>query len=104
MADVRLDRPELGAILTCAVESLPEPDRLVIVLCDIERLDTAETADVLDVSENTVRTRLVRGRARLRERLEELARRGSAEVFACGAERRHRLLENVMRAIASRPR
>lgn len=102
MADV-LGRPELGAILTGAIDSLPETYRLAVVLCDIERLDTAETAELLDVSESTLKSRLARGRTRLRERLEELARRGCAEVFACGAERRDRLLKNVMRAIASPP-
>ncbi len=52
-----------------AAERLPESLRIVFVLRDIEGLSTRETAQVLDISETAVKTRLSRARLRLREEL-----------------------------------
>ena len=52
-----------------AAERLPESLRIVFVLRDIEGLSTRETADVLQISEMAVKTRLSRARLRLREDL-----------------------------------
>jgi len=52
-----------------AAERLPESLRIVFVLRDIEGLSTRETAEVLNISETAVKTRLSRARLRLREDL-----------------------------------
>ena len=52
-----------------AAERLPESLLIVFVLRDIESLSTRETAEVLDISEMAVKTRLSRARLRLREDL-----------------------------------
>ncbi len=52
-----------------SVEQLPESLRTVFLLRDIEGLSTRETAEVLDISESAVKTRLSRARFRLRELL-----------------------------------
>ena len=52
-----------------AAERLPAGLRVVFVLRDIEGLSTRETAEVLDISEMAVKTRLSRARLRLREDL-----------------------------------
>jgi len=52
-----------------AAESLPDSLRVVFVLRDIESLSTRETAEVLNISEMAVKTRLSRARLRLREDL-----------------------------------
>ncbi|MGW8143875.1 MAG: RNA polymerase sigma factor [Anaerolineales bacterium] len=54
-----------------AAASLPANLRIVFVLRDIEGLSTRETAQVLDISEMAVKTRLSRARLRLREDLSE---------------------------------
>ena len=54
-----------------AVDKLPHRLRVVFLLRDIEGLSTRETADVLDLSEAAVKTRLSRARMRLREMLSE---------------------------------
>lgn len=59
-----------------AIDTLPENYRTVLVLRDIEGLDTAETAAVLGVSDNAVKTRLHRARQALRSLLDPLVRRG----------------------------
>lgn len=60
---------ELGHFLEEAVLDLPEQYRTVIMLRDIEELSTAETAAVLDISEQNVKVRLHRGRAMARRSL-----------------------------------
>jgi len=56
-------------LLDTAIGNIPENLRLVFVLRDIEGLSIKETADVLNLSETNVKTRLVRARMYLRERL-----------------------------------
>lgn len=53
-----------------AIDELPEAYRAVLVLRDLEGLDTAEAAAVLEVTPNTVKTRLHRARQALRALLE----------------------------------
>jgi RNA polymerase sigma-70 factor (ECF subfamily) len=54
-----------------AAERLPANLRVAFVLRDIEGLSTRETAEVLEISEMAVKTRLSRARLRLREDLSE---------------------------------
>jgi RNA polymerase sigma-70 factor (ECF subfamily) len=56
-----------------ALAALPEDFRAAVVLCDIEDLSYEEIADVLGVKLGTVRSRIHRGRAMLREALQHRA-------------------------------
>lgn len=60
---------EAQAHLDEAVESLPPNLRVVFVLRDIQGLSTRETAEVLNLTEVAVKTRLSRARFKLRELL-----------------------------------
>jgi RNA polymerase sigma-70 factor (ECF subfamily) len=60
---------EARAQLDRAIDTLPLGLRLVFLLRDIDGLSTRETAEVLDLSEMAVKTRLSRARLRLREEL-----------------------------------
>jgi len=57
---------ELSHLLEEAVLALPEQYRTVVTLRDIEEMSTEETAAVLGLSEQNVKVRLHRGRARAR--------------------------------------
>jgi RNA polymerase sigma-70 factor, ECF subfamily len=59
-------------ILQRALDSLPEKERLAIVLRDVEGLSTAEVASILRSSETTVRSQVSRGRLRLKAAIERL--------------------------------
>jgi len=50
-----------------ALRALPEDYRAAVVLCDVVGLSYTEIADALDVPVGTVRSRIHRGRAQLRE-------------------------------------
>lgn len=73
--DELAERRELCERVRRLVQSLPEPHRTVLVLRDLEELSTEETAALLGVRTNAVKTRLHRARQALRTMLErELAR------------------------------
>lgn len=57
------------SVLNTAIQTLPEPLRIVFVLRDIEGLSIKETADTLMLTETNVKTRLLRARMYLRERI-----------------------------------
>ncbi len=63
------DDSELDADVAAALRSLNPEQRVAVVLCDIEGLSYEEIAKVLDVKLGTVRSRIARARAALRESL-----------------------------------
>lgn len=63
------DQAELKEILTRTIQGLPATFRTVFVLRDVEGLSTEETATALDLSVPAVKSRLLRARLQLRERL-----------------------------------
>jgi len=63
------DRSELKEILSKTIQGLPTSFRTVFVLRDVEGLSTEETAQALDLSVPAVKSRLLRARLQLRERL-----------------------------------
>ncbi len=62
-------RKEVRRMLDQAIQALPATYRAVVVLRDIQGMDTAETAEILGISEGAVKTRLHRARIFLREAL-----------------------------------
>lgn len=67
--DAALERNELEAALGRAIAELPEDRRIVVVLRDLEGLSYEEIAQALDLELGTVRSRLHRARADLRDKL-----------------------------------
>ena len=90
---------ELRGILEDAVDGLPDGQREVFMLRQVEGLSTTETAGCLGVSEDVVKTRLTRARAALRENL--LARIGAtaAESFTFQRPRCDRVVAAVLARI-----
>lgn len=87
-ADVA-DEPERGfeignldIDIQAALADLPPEYRVAVVLRDIEDLTYEEIADVLQISMGTVRSRIHRGRSRLRE---SLAHRGPVSAVVPGS-------------------
>lgn len=65
--DEQLQSGELKQHIEMALDHLPEILRLVFVLRDVEGMSTEETAEILDITIPTVKTRLHRARLALRE-------------------------------------
>jgi len=62
-----LERSEIRALLAKALASLAQKYREVFVLRDVEQISIAETAEVLNISIASVKTRLLRARLMLRD-------------------------------------
>ena len=69
-SDALLERQETRAMVRSAIDRLPLSYRSVLLLRDIEELDTDETASLLGVTPNAVKTRLHRARQALRTLLQ----------------------------------
>lgn len=69
---------ELKAELQRAISELPENYRSVMLLRDVEELSTQETAHILDLSDDVVKTRLHRARLAVRQKMDEYLRRAAA--------------------------
>lgn len=76
--DALLERRETRALVRRAIDRLPERYRLVLVLRDIDELDTGEVAGLLGVTPNAVKIRLHRARQALRALLDPHLRSGAA--------------------------
>ena len=78
----RYSREEMQQILSEAVDGLKEDFRTVFVLRDIEELSTEETAEALNISIPAVKSRLLRARLALREKLTRKFKRKGEDAFA----------------------
>lgn len=56
-----------------AIDELPPKYKYVVQLFLVEGYDHSEIAEILDITETTSRTRLLRGKAQLKEKLKDLA-------------------------------
>jgi RNA polymerase sigma-70 factor (ECF subfamily) len=64
------EQHELAGELRKLVDTLPEPQRSLLVMFDVQGLDGATCARVLDLNANQVKVYLHRARRKLREQLE----------------------------------
>lgn len=71
-SDEMLQREEVRAQIRNLIDQLPEDFRTIVLLRDIEGLDTDQTAEMLQVSTAVVKTRLHRARQALRTLLEPI--------------------------------
>jgi RNA polymerase sigma-70 factor (ECF subfamily) len=78
LPDDQLLQAEMKHVLNHAISELPENYRSVILLRDVEELSTLETAQILDLTEDVVKTRLHRGRLAVRQKLDEYLRTSPA--------------------------
>jgi len=77
-----LEQKELREALIKALNSLPDKYRTVFVLRDVQQLSITETAQVLGISEASVKTRLSRARLKMRDTLATSFRCLSASLAA----------------------
>ena len=66
----RLLQAELRAVIERVIVELPPSYRSVVLLRDLEELSTEDTAQMLDLGIDVVKTRLHRGRAAMRQKLD----------------------------------
>jgi RNA polymerase sigma-70 factor (ECF subfamily) len=94
---------ELSQLLEAALLELPEQYRTVVMLRDIEEMNTSETAAALELSEENVKVRLHRGRLMMRNWLMERVGVSSKNAFPFMGERCDRVVSRVFERLAELP-
>ena len=87
---------EFGAMVEQAIDGLPDIYRSVLILREIEGMTTEETAAVLGVEIDVVKTRLHRARAALRSAIENRVGEQMQSAFTFGNERCDRVVAAVL--------
>jgi RNA polymerase sigma-70 factor (ECF subfamily) len=91
---------ELGHLLEEALLALPEQFRSVVILRDVEELNTEETAEALEISQDNVKVRLHRGRAMVRGWLFQRVGAKARDAFPFMGARCDRVVRNVFARLA----
>jgi RNA polymerase sigma-70 factor (ECF subfamily) len=94
-------RAEVRRILERRIDELPLAFRTVFVMRDVQDMSVHETAEALGIPEPTVRTRLFRARALLRESLQREVDDASIDVFSFAGDRCDRIVAAVLRIVSS---
>ena len=89
-------RAQTRRLIERNIDALPEGYRTVFVLREVEDLTVEETAAALDIPAATVRTRLFRAKARLRESLAQQMDVATQDAFGFDGERCDRIVRNVL--------
>ena len=76
--DVLMEQAEARAAVRACIDRLPDTYRTVLMLRDIEEVDTTEVAELLGVTANAVKVRLHRARQALATLLRETQAAGAA--------------------------
>jgi RNA polymerase sigma-70 factor, ECF subfamily len=90
---------EIQHVVEHAIDELPEPFRLVFITRVLEGMNVEETADILGLKPETVKTRLHRARTMLRDNVERKIGPVVMEAFPFAGQRCERLTETVLRRL-----
>lgn len=91
---------EILELLERAIAALPEHFRIVLVARLVEEMSVEETADLLGLRHETVKTRLHRARALLRDDLERQVGPALTKAFPFAGARCERLADAVIKRLA----
>lgn len=90
---------EIRVVLEQAIDQLPDAFRIVFVARIIEGMTVEETADLFSLKPETVKTRLHRARALLREELESQLGPALTSTFPFGGRRCEAMTEKIVALI-----
>ena len=91
---------QIQKLLERSIDNLPEAFRTVLIMRVIEGMSIEETAELLQIRPETVKTRLHRARALLRSGLEEDIGPVLMDAFPFAGEKCARLAANVLKRLA----
>jgi RNA polymerase sigma-70 factor, ECF subfamily len=90
---------EIQQVVEHAIDDLPEAFRIVFMTRVVEGMNVEETADILGLKPETVKTRLHRARAMLRDNVERKIGPVAMEAFPFAGKRCDRLTEAVLKRL-----
>ena len=89
-------RQQVRELLEAALDRLPEAFRVVFILRELEELSVEETAALLGVKPETVKTRLFRARRLMRKEIEKAVSANFAELYPFAGDRCARMADKVL--------
>jgi RNA polymerase sigma-70 factor, ECF subfamily len=92
---------EIQHVVEHAIDDLPEAFRIVFITRVIEGMNVEETAEILGLKPETVKTRLHRARTMLRDNVERKIGPVVMEAFPFAGKRCERLTEAVLKRLAA---
>jgi len=92
---------EIQHVVEHAIDELPEAFRIVFITRVIEGMNVEETAEILDLKPETVKTRLHRARTMLRENVERKIGPVVMDAFPFAGRRCERLTEAVLKRLGA---
>jgi len=92
---------EIQHVVERAIDELPEAFRIVFITRVIEGMNVEETAEILELKPETVKTRLHRARTMLRENVERKIGPIVMEAFPFAGKRCERLKEAVLKRLGA---
>ena len=90
------EKKQLGALINEHVDRLPADFRAVFVLRAVEQFSVQETADLLDVKPETVKTRLFRAKRMLRDQIQSSLDQAGLQVYEVGGVHCDKIIKSVM--------
>lgn len=90
---------QVRQLLEREIDDLPDGFREVFVLRVVEDMSVLETAEALDLSPQTVKSRLHRARAKIQKSIKSQLTSASLKVFPFAGEHCDRITANVMRKL-----
>lgn len=96
LPDKAIGRAQIRELLEHKLDELPEAFRVVFVMRSVEELTVEETARILDIPEDTVRSRHFRARGLLREALAQEIDLAERDVFEFGGGRCDGVIARVL--------
>jgi RNA polymerase sigma-70 factor (ECF subfamily) len=90
---------EIQHVVEGAIDELPEPFRIVFITRVLEGMNVEETAEILDLKPETVKTRLHRARAMLRGNVEKKIGPVIMDAFPFAGRRCDRLTDAVLKRL-----
>jgi RNA polymerase sigma-70 factor, ECF subfamily len=94
-------RAEVRRVMERRIDELPLTFRTVFIMREVEDMSVQETADALGIPASTVRTRLFRARALLREALARDLDIATPDLFGFAGARCDRIVAGVLARLAS---
>jgi RNA polymerase sigma-70 factor, ECF subfamily len=87
---------QMTKVLEAAIANLPERFRVVFMLREVEGLSVEETAEALQITRETLKTRLARARCELQQELDSKLRNALQDTFTFAGSDCDALTERVL--------
>ncbi|MEE9447534.1 MAG: RNA polymerase sigma factor [Arenicellales bacterium] len=91
-----LENKELRGLINHVVDQLPVDFRSVFVLREIEQMSIKETAEILDIKPQTVKTRLFRAKGLLRTQIQATLEQAGLRAYEVGGDHCDAIVQNVL--------